>query len=97
MSNGARIGNATTYRLRAKLPDLHSPKWVPNSNQRSHPWSPRKWLCSRNCSWPRDQWTNNGPTARNSKVRAADDAERTGVFTVVLGLRQPKCSRWLSR
>jgi len=29
MSNGARIGNAMTYRLRAKLPDLHSPKWVP--------------------------------------------------------------------
>ena len=29
MSNDARIGNAMTYRLRAKLPDLHSPKWVP--------------------------------------------------------------------
>jgi len=29
MSNGARIGNAMTYRLRAKLPNLHSPKWVP--------------------------------------------------------------------
>src|SRR5438477_12607408 len=79
MSNGARIGNAMTYRLRVQT--SRPPLTKVGSRTRTNApilGSPRKWLCSRNCSWHRDQRTNNGPTARNPKVRVADGSRAGG-------------------